>query len=313
MVLWVNREDPEEVQMKNVLVVGSLNLDLVCQVKYHPKTGETIFGSDLKQYPGGKGANQAVAAASLGGRVQMLGSVGHDDSGKMLLENLRSSGVEVKDIKVSRDVATGTALISVNEEGDNSIIVIPGANNTADISYIRQNTNVIDSSDIVLLQMEIPMESVNYVVEEAYKRRKIIIVNPAPAQMISDEVLKMIDYLTPNESELELLSGRVCSTDEEVVSAAQVLRSKGVKNLIVTLGDKGALFMNSNETRFINGHKVKAVDTTAAGDCFNGAFAVALSEGKNVEDAIRFANKAASISVTRVGAQSSMPLREELV
>lgn len=298
--------------MKNILVVGSLNLDLVCQVNYHPKTGETIFGRDLKQYPGGKGANQAFAAASLGGQVKMLGAVGKDDSGKMLSENLRSVGVDVRDLKVSEGVATGTALISVNKEGNNAIIVIPGANSTADTDYLREHVNSFEASDIVLLQMEIPMEAITYTVEEAHKRGKTVIVNPAPAQRISDEILGMIDFLTPNESELELLSGKTCTTDDEVIEAAEALLSKGVKNLIVTLGEKGALFMDGKEKRFVKGHKVQAVDTTAAGDCFNGAFATALSEGKNIEEAIDFANKAASLSVTRVGAQSSMPRREEL-
>lgn len=299
--------------MGKILVVGSLNLDLVCQVKYHVRTGETIFGSDLKQFPGGKGANQAYAASSLGGHVEMLGTVGKDDSGKMLSDNLKSVGVNVDHLQWVNSQATGTAFISVNQEGNNSIIVIPGANLTCNTAYIEKYISSIEQSNIVLLQMEIPTETIYYTIEKAREKGKTIIVNPAPAQEIPTHILKKIDYLTPNESELELLSGMPCNTVEEIESAAVSLLSKGVKNIIVTLGDKGALYMNGESKSYVPGHKVTAVDTTAAGDCFNGAFAVALSEGLDVKEAIHFANKAASISVTRVGAQSSIPKRNELI
>ena len=298
--------------MKRILVVGSINMDTVVNVDHHPKTGETILGRNIEYFHGGKGENQAYAIANLSGNVSMLSVVGNDEAGISLLENLDRVGVVVSRINIRKDVHSGTAFISINKEGNNFIIVSPGANDKCDIAYIKNTEDIFEDIDYLLIQMEIPLETLNFVVDKAHSMGKIVILNPAPAQKISDEILSKIQYLTPNETELEILTEMSCNTLDEIKEASKYLIEKGLANVVITLGEKGAIVLNNKEAKIVPGRFVKAVDTTAAGDCFNGAFTIGLSEGLSVEDAILFANKAASISVTRKGAQSSMPNRSEV-
>jgi ribokinase len=306
-------EEVRELENKKILVIGSLNIDWVIPVSHMPKEGETIIGGNYTEIPGGKGANQAYGAARLGGSVIMLGMVGDDHMGGKLVNNLISQNIDVSRIERCKNINSGLAIIYVNNEGENSIVVLPGANSMVDKSYIDNNSEFISNSDLIVMQMEIPKETVYYAIEKAYAENKKIILNPAPApEYLDDYILSKIDFFTPNETELEKLTGKEIADIPTAIEASKVLIGKGVKNVIATLGEKGSLLVSSDKTIFFEGEKVKAIDTTAAGGCFNAALAVALSEGKTIEEAIKFANKAAAISVTRKGAQPSMPFRNEL-
>lgn len=298
---------------KKILVVGSLNMDMIVQMERLPIEGETVLGGHLQYIPGGKGANQACAAASLGGDVTMLGCVGHDEFGQIQLEGLKKRNVKTKFLRTVESNNTGTAIIYLNDSGNNCIVVVQGANLQCDIDYLKGQEQKITECDILLVQMEIPYESIYYVIEKARKEGKTVILNPAPApDMIPDEILSKIDFLTPNETELMKLTGTRAVKIEEIRESAEELLKKGVKNVIVTLGERGALFVNGEKCELYPTDKVEVVDTTAAGDCFNGALATALAEGRTVGEAIVFANKASSIAVTREGAQTSIPAREEI-
>ena len=298
---------------KNIVVIGSLNMDWVIPVNHTPVEGETILADGYTEVPGGKGANQACAAGKLKGNVSMLGLVGNDEIGDKLINNLKLVNVDVSRIERSENINSGLALINVNSKGNNSIVVLPGANGKCDIKYIEKNIDIIEKSDIVLLQMEIPVETVEYVITVSKNLKKQVILNPAPApDSLSDEVLRNIDIITPNETELEKISGKSVKTVEDAVEASKSLLSRGVKNIIATLGEKGALLVNKDEVKEFKALKVEAVDTTAAGDSFNGAVAVYLSEGHTINEAIEFANKVSSIAVTRKGAQTSIPERSEI-
>ena len=298
---------------KNIVVIGSLNMDWVIPVNHTPVEGETILADGYTEVPGGKGANQACAAGKLKGNVSMLGLVGNDEIGDKLINNLKLVNVDVSRIEKSENINSGLALINVNSKGNNSIVVLPGANGRCDIKYIEKNIDIIEKSDIVLLQMEIPIETVEYVITVSKNLKKQVILNPAPApDSLSDEVLSNIDILTPNETELEKISGKNVKTVEDAIEASKSLLSRGVKNIIATLGEKGALLVNKDEVKEFKALKVDAVDTTAAGDSFNGAVAVYLSEGHTISEAIEFANKVSSIAVTRKGAQTSIPERSEI-
>lgn len=298
---------------KKILVIGSCNMDMITQVENMPVDGETILGNGIQYIPGGKGANQACAAGSLGGAVTMLGCIGKDDFGRVQTTSLQSRNVDVSSLKQSSDSNTGTAIIYVNQHGNNSIVVIPGANSECDATYLKQQDHHFKECDFVLLQMEIPMDATYYAINRAHELGKTVILNPAPApNSIPDEILNKIDYLTPNETEICKLTGKNTYNMDEIQEAASVLLNKGVKNLLITLGEKGACLINHNTMRVYATRKVEAVDTTAAGDCFNGAFAVALAEGMDHKKAIEFSNIASSIAVTRKGAQSSIPLRKEV-
>ena len=297
--------------MKKILVIGSLNMDMKISLDNIPRPGETLIASGLEFNQGGKGANQAVAASRLGGNVTMMGSVGNDSNGDLLIENLAKSGVNTKLIKHSAS-PSGNAIINVEKSGQNSIVVIPGSNLDCDIDYIKANDSEIKNADIILIQHEIPLDAVFYAIERAKELGKIVILNPAPAKEIPEKIYKALDWIIPNETELSAISNLLCDTIEQIKIAANSVLKKGCKNVIVTLGDKGALLCNNDLCEIYSGRQVKAVDTTAAGDTFCGAFAVALSENKNYKDAIEFANRAAAISVTRPGAQSSIPMRTEM-
>ena len=295
---------------KGILVIGSLNMDLSIDLAKMPVTGETILGRGIAYKAGGKGANQACAAGKLGGRVRMLGCVGQDEFGQKLVKSLSESGVETDYIKESRDLPTGTAVIYVDDNGDNSIVVIPGANMACDIEYLKEQDEQFHWCDYVVLQMEIPYEAVWYSVKRAKELGKMVILNPAPApDEIPEEILSLVDYLTPNEAEIIALNGK---SKDDIREGVEKLLSRGVSNVIATLGDRGALLVNRYGETFYPARKVVSVDTTAAGDCFNGAMVAALAEGQSEAEAILFANIASSIAVTRKGAQESLPIREEV-
>lgn len=294
-----------------ILIVGSINMDLVTYMPHLPKRGETSFGTDFMKNPGGKGANQACAAALLNANVTMLGSVGSDVFGKELISCLKKNNVKPQ-IKTS-SMPTGCATILLEEDvHDNRIIVIPGANYDIKKEDIDKNIDLIKEADIILSQLEIPFDTVDYLSSKAKEFNKIFILNPAPGRALTDQLLRNIDYLTPNETELSLISKIDIKDEDSFRKACSSLLDKGVKTLLVTLGDKGVYLYSKEEEKLLPAYKVKAVDTTAAGDCFNGAFAAALTKGYPLKKAILYAEKASSIAVTRKGAISSLPKEEEV-
>lgn len=299
--------------MKKITVVGSLNMDLVVNVEKMPKVGQTVIGSNFKEVPGGKGANQAVAMARLNGKVNMIGKVGQDGFGKELLNALKKDKVNIEHVKTEKNISSGVALITVNEDADNSIVVAPGANYELKKDDIDDCIDAIKESDIVVIQLEVPIDTVRYTLEKSKELNKYTILNPAPAVKLGDEIIKNVDLLTPNETELEILSGIQIKEDEDILSAAKSLINKGVKELIVTLGSKGALYINKDMHKMYKSYKVNAVDTTAAGDSFTGAVAVSLANDENIDKAIDFASKVGALSVTKEGAQSSLPYLKEVI
>jgi ribokinase len=299
-----------------ITVIGSLNMDLVTYVTRLPQIGETIIGRDFQQIPGGKGANQADAIAKLGAPVKMLGGVGADAMGETLLASLQQDGVDISQIEQFENCSTGIATITVDGEGSNWIVVTAGANYRFSAESVQKDENGIGASNIIVTQLEIPMETVQYSLQLAKKLGKTTILNPAPACALDDVLLSDVDILIPNETELELLSGSALPTEADMIAAARQLINRGVKEVIVTLGEKGCIYVNSEGSRSFEAYRVNAVDTTAAGDSFIGGLAVALSEGKQIEKAISFAMAVAALTVTKKGAQSSLPYRhgvEELL
>ena len=286
-------------------------MDLVVNVDTMPKPGQTIIGSNFKEVPGGKGANQAVAMARLNGNVSMIGKVGEDGFGQTLINSLKNDKVDTTYIQTSKG-ATGVALITVDKNAQNSIVVSPGANFEVKEDDIDNNIEAIKNSDIVVLQLETPLNTIKYALNKAKELNKYTILNPAPAVKLDDEIIKNVDLLTPNETELEIISGVSIETEEDIQKAAQIMIEKGVKELIVTLGSKGSLYINKEKSMFKKAYKVEAVDTTAAGDSYTGALAVALSQDKNIEDAMDFASKVGALSVLKEGAQSSLPTLEDV-
>lgn len=299
--------------MKKILVIGSLNMDTVVETPYMPKSGETITGTGVSLVPGGKGANQAYAAGKMGGNVSMIGAVADDSFGQQLKANLEAVGVNTQGIAVMAGETTGQAFITVDSHGANSIIIIGGTNALVTKELIDANRSLIEESDIVMMQLEIDHEVVVYAKDVALSLGKMVILDPAPAKgNLPDAIWQGVDYIKPNETELEILVGRPLNGMSEREAAVQELLAKGVKNVMVSLGGDGCLLANQEGCRFFPAHKVHAVDTTAAGDCFTASFAFALSKGESVEDAIRFGQKASAIAVTRKGAQSSIPSYEEV-
>lgn len=298
--------------MKKILVIGSLNMDTVIGTPRIPAPGETIMGRSVQFVPGGKGANQAYAAGKLGGSVSMIGAVGCDSFGEQLIDNLKQVNVDVSGIERVAGGTTGQAFIPVDDAGENSIIVIGGTNGLADEALLMRHESLMDACDILVMQQEIPLQTVMAAKEMAVKKGKTVILDPAPASAMPDGFWRGIDYIKPNETELGILAGRTLHTDEDYRAAAKEMLGKGVKRLLVTLGGRGCLFLSEEEEAFIPAVRVKAVDTTAAGDCFTGAFAVALSKGMGEREAIAFAQRASAIAVTRKGAQTSVPSLEEM-
>lgn len=285
-----------------VIVIGSTNTDLVVTVPHLPVPGETVLGSDLRQVAGGKGANQAVAAARLGGQVTFIGRVGDDDYGRHTLQNLQSEGINTQHLQVTPGVASGTALISVHATtGENAIVVAPGANARVTPDDIAAAADAIAAAQVVVVSLEIPLDTVVAAVSAARAHGRLVILNPAPAQPLPATLLTQVDIITPNEKELDVLGG------------IATLLNAGVSTVITTLGAKGARLQTASETLEIPAPRVTAVDTVAAGDCFTGALAVELARGTDLPTAARFATTAASLKVTRRGAQSGMPTRAEVI
>lgn len=297
--------------MSDVLVVGSINMDLVVKVDEIPKVGETLHGEELVQIPGGKGANQAVAISKLGNQVVFLGKVGDDAYGQELIRSMNKSGVDTSLIE-GCDSNTGMALINVDKAGNNNIVVIPGANFKVDKEYLHRNIDAFNKARIVLLQLEIPVETVKESLRIAKDLGKISILNPAPAIHLDDEIIKNVDILIPNEHELERISKVEISDDNSLLEATSILLAKGIKEIIVTLGQKGVLYVNKEGHTFYQACLVDAVDTTAAGDSFIGGFIAAYLRGLDMGKAIDIGQTAASITVQRLGAQSSLPSLEEV-
>lgn len=296
----------------HVVVIGSLNMDIVVEVERPPLMGETVSGNQVHFIPGGKGANQAVAAARLGARTTMIGSVGNDAFGSQLLSSLNSDGIETGFVKTVSEAATGIASITLSQ-GENSIVVVAGANARCLPEDIDRHKEAIERADVVLLQLEIPLETVVHAAKVAKQLGKTVVLNPAPARELPDELLSCVDVLIPNEFELALLSGVTIDDDQRLELAMQQLLDKGVQTVITTLGSQGSVFLERGETLGrVASCKVQAVDTTGAGDCFNAAFAFAMASGKPLPEAISFASKAAAIAVTRLGAQQGMPTFEEV-
>lgn len=298
--------------MKKIIVIGSANTDMVVKAKTLPLPGETLLGGTFFMNAGGKGANQAVAAARLGGNVTLVAKVGNDIFGQETILNLQKENINTDYVFMDEQVPSGTALIMVNEEGENCIVVAPGANSSLlpqDILLVKD----LHEAGIILMQLETPVATIEAVAKTAKENNQKVIINPAPAQELSDELLDGLFLITPNETEASLLSGVAVTDETSAAEAAAIFLSKGVQNVIITLGKHGAYFQNNEQKIKIDAPVVQAKDTTAAGDTFSGALAVAVTEDMDWESALKFAVQAASISVTKMGAQASVPFRSELV
>lgn len=298
---------------KKIVVVGSSNMDMVVKTDHIPVPGETVLSGSFFMNPGGKGANQAVAVARLGGEVLFVSKMGNDVFGKQFSQLFSDEGIDTRYILSDEDLPSGVALITVDEAGENSIVVASGANANLQSSDMDGALAQIASAGILLVQLEIPMDTVNYVVKYASEKGVKVIVNPAPANTLSPELLACIYLLTPNKTEAAMIAGIEVTDMESAKKAAQIICAKGAKNVVVTMGPLGAVICKSGECSIVKARKVETVDTTAAGDVFNGALAVAVAEGKELQDAVDFACEAAAISVTRLGAQASIPYRTELI
>ncbi|MCF3942841.1 ribokinase [Oceanobacillus alkalisoli] len=289
--------------MVHIVVVGSTSMDLVVTANKRPGAGETILGESFYTVPGGKGANQAVAAARLGAEVSMVGCVGGDAFGEKIVHNLKENGVSVTNVEPVPHLSSGTAHITL-AEGDNSIIFVKGANDEVTPAYVEKASSTLMDADIIMVQQEIPAETVEYIADFCKKHHKKWLLNPAPAREVSEKTIESATFLTPNEHEFAVMFG------EELRS--EVL-ARYPNKLLITEGENGVRYFNGIREEVVPSYVVEPVDTTGAGDTFNGAFAVAIAEGKAINEAIRFANLAASISITKFGAQGGMPMREEVV
>ncbi|RYU93781.1 ribokinase [Emticicia agri] len=298
--------------MSKIVVIGSSNTDMVVKTNRFPNPGETILGGTFFMFAGGKGANQAVAAARMGGDVVLVAKVGNDIFGKQAIEGFQKEKINTSYISTDFEKASGTALIIVNERGENKIVVASGSNDTLSQEDIMKAATEIEMAEVVLLQLEIPVSSVVFAATQGLKTESKVILNPAPAQELPDEIYPNLYLITPNETEAQLLTGIEVKDDESAREAADMLLDKGVRNVIITLGARGAYFHNDYQSFFVDAPQVEAVDTTAAGDIFNGTLAVALAQKKDWRSAIELACKVASLSVTRMGAQASAPFLSEI-
>ena len=299
-------------QVPTIAVVGSSNMDLVVKSKRIPVTGETILGGDFIMVPGGKGANQAVAAAKLGAQVFFIAKLGNDIFGLQSLNNFRKEGVNTRYVLQTQDAPSGVALIMVDEDGNNVIVVAGGANHKLTPEDVKEAESDIASSGALVAQLEVPIETVEFAAELANKFKVPFILDPAPARKLSSRLLNMVDVLKPNETEARILTGIEVKDQGSAEAAAQKLLECGVKNVILTMGAGGYLLVGKEGKEFVASRKVIAVDSTAAGDAFTGSLAVGLANGKTLTEAALFANNVAALSVTRMGAQPSMPTIEEI-
>ncbi|MCL6258366.1 ribokinase [Aquiflexum sp. TKW24L] len=296
----------------NILVIGSANMDMVIRSDHFPVPGETIIGGDFSLIPGGKGANQAVAAARLGGDVCFITQLGKDLFGDQNLENYKKEGIDTSFIKQNLDQPSGVALITVDKSGENTIIVAPGANHSLSVADIAAASEPFQRADILLVQLEVPIAVVMESCQKAYGLGKRIILNPAPASDLPDSIFPLLYLICPNETEAEYLTGIKVIGEASAYQAASRLRNKGMQRVIITMGAVGAFLFTDTFQGIIPTTKVEVKDTTAAGDTFCGALAVALGNGKNIQEAVAFALKAATLSVQRFGAQTSIPYLEEM-
>lgn len=285
-------------------VVGSINIDMTVTAERIPLKGETLMGDNIRYIPGGKGANQAVAMAKLGAEVEMFGCIGNDSNGQKMIDNMKSVGIKTDNIKVLEDVPTGIAMITVGEN-DNTIIVVPGANGKVDKSYVDSIKDSLQTYDMVILQHEIPLETVHYIVEFCAEKNIPVVLNPAPAAKVPMEIIEKVTYLTPNEHEAVLIFGDELTTEE--------LLKKYPEKLLITQGSRGvSTCLKLGEILTVPARPAKVADTTGAGDTLNGAFSVQIAKGASMKDALTFANTAASLSTEKFGAQTGMPTAEEV-
>ena len=298
--------------MGNIVVVGSSNTDMIIRLERIPRPGETILGGEFLTAAGGKGANQAVGAARAGGRVTFVGRVGQDMFGQQALANLVEDGINVKYVVRDKAEPSGVALIFVASDGENSIAVASGANGRLSSSDVRKAKDALAEASVLVMQLETPDPAVQTAADLAFRAGVQVILNPAPARSLPDRLLRRVSIITPNETEAELLTGIAVDNEAAAGKAADRLLARGVQTVILTLGSRGAMIVSACQRQMVPGFRVKAVDTTAAGDVFNGALAVALAENQPLIEAVRFANAAAAISVTRMGAQPSAPTRKEI-
>lgn len=296
--------------MEKILVVGSINMDLTIHTERIPERGETITGKQFRTSPGGKGSNQAVAAAKLGANVKFLGAVGDDLYGEDLCRNLKNNNVDFSGI-TAQGVSTGVAVITVCG-GDNSIILDAGANGMVTKEVIAQKAELFEWADYVVMQAEIPPEAIEEAARLAKECSACVIFNPAPYKEFPVGIYKNVDIIVPNETEARLMTGITPADEGSVAKAVDAIRAKGVKEVIITLGERGAVYSDDSGLVFVPAVKTKAVDTTAAGDCFIGAFVTMLAEGKSKDEAVRYASKAAAFAVGRRGASDSLPVREDI-
>lgn len=304
--------DTTQTSRRQILVVGSSNTDMVIKAAHLPRPGETILGGTFFMNPGGKGANQAVAIARLGGPVTFICKTGSDIFGHQSQQLFEEEGINTSYVFSDSGNPSGVALITVDEKAENCIVVASGANANFLPSDLEKAEEAIERADLVLMQLEVPMETVCFVADIAWQKGKKVILNPAPAHPLPVDLLRHLYLITPNETEAEMITGVKITDESSAAEAARALSGMGVQHVIITLGSKGALIYSNGKAEMVPALKVEAVDTTAAGDVFNGALTVALSEGRSLKEAARFACKASAISVTRVGAQSSAPYRNEV-
>jgi ribokinase len=295
-----------------LVVLGSINADHILNIEQFPQPGETVIGKQYKVAFGGKGANQAVAAGRSGADIAFIACVGADDIGERIRQQLATDRIDTQPIEAIAENTTGVALIFVNAEGENVIGIDAGANAAVTPDYLARYQQKVIDADALLMQLESPLETVIAAASLAKRHQTQVILNPAPARELPDELLAMIDMITPNETEAQRLTGIAVNNDDDAACAAQALHDKGIATVIITLGSRGVWLSENGKGKLVPGFKVKAVDTIAAGDTFNGALVTALLEGKTMAEAVRFAHAAAAIAVTRPGAQPSVPWREEI-
>ena len=298
--------------MPSIVVVGSSNTDMVVRVPHIPAPGETVLGGDFATVPGGKGANQAVAAARLGATVHLVACLGQDAFGESSIGNFRREGIVTDYVVRHAEAPSGVALIFVDDAGENSIAVASGANGELSPEHVDRAQAVIAASDVVLLQLEIPLATISQAISIARRTGVKIILNPAPAQPLDDELMKGVDIITPNENEASLLTGIAVTGLPSAEEAARALLRAGVRTVVITMGQRGALLATHDQMVLVPGFSVEAVDTTAAGDAFNGGLAWAWARGMELDKAVRFANAVGALAVTKMGAQPSLPRLEEV-